>query len=155
MNLMINCSSKWWYKLITIILVFALILYFSIGFAPKASAIVVSTVVVGSVLAAMAATGIGLAVSGMTEQELTQWISDKLNDWTTDIGGTIQDHINNNLITVTASGVLAIGSAAAQGISNFITWLQTNDNLTDNSTISVINKPPKEAQYNQERERHI
>lgn len=138
MKIMINYSSKWWYKLITILLICTLLLYFSIGIAPRAKAVVVSTVIVGTVLAAMAAAGIGLSVSGLTAQELTQWVSDKLGDWTTDIGGSIEDHINNNLITVTANGILSIGSAAAQGISEFISWLQTDMSLTDNSQTVVI-----------------
>lgn len=138
MNLIINYSSKWWYKLITIILICAIILYFSIGIAPKASAVVVSTVIVGTVLAAMAAAGIGLTVSGMTAQELTTWVSDKLTDWTTDIGGSIQDHIENSLIGVTANGVIAVGEAAARGISDFLSWLQNEDSITDNSTVIAI-----------------
>lgn len=106
--------------------------------APKSEAVVVSTVVIGAVIAAMAAAGIGLTVSGMTSAQLQDWVSGKLNDWTTSIGGTVQDHIDNNLITVTARGLLSIGTAAAQGISNFISWLQTDMTLIDNSQTVVI-----------------
>ena len=104
----------------------------------KADAVVVSTILIGAVIAAMSAAGIGLAVSGLTSAELQDWVSGKLNEWTTDIGGSIQDHIDNNLITVTARGILSIGSAAAQGIADFITWLTTEDSITDNSTQPVI-----------------
>lgn len=108
--------------------------------APKSEAVVVSTVVIGTVIAAMAAAGIGLTVSGMTSAQLSDWVGGKLNDWATSIGGSVQDHIDNNLITVTGRGILSIGTAAANGISDFISWLTNNDSIQDNST-QVIQSP--------------
>ena len=109
--------------------------------APKSEAVVVSTVVIGAVIAAMAAAGIGLTVSGMTSAQLSDWVGGKLNDWATSIGGTVQDHIDSSQITVTGRGFLSLGTLAANGISQFISWLQVQDSITDNATITVINEP--------------
>lgn len=106
--------------------------------APKSEAVVVSTVVIGAVIAAMAAAGIGLTVSGMTSAQLQDWVSGKLNEWTTAIGGSLQDHIDNNLITLTANGILSIGTAAASGITNFINWLKIEDSIPDNSITPIV-----------------
>lgn len=108
--------------------------------APRSEAVLVSTVVIGAVIAAMAAAGIGLTVSGMTSAQLSDWVGGKLNDWATSLGGSVQDHIDNNLITVTGRGILSIGTAAANGISDFISWLTNNDSIQDNST-QVIQTP--------------
>lgn len=126
-------------KLSTLILVIIFsFMIFAGPAAPPAHGIVISTVVIGSVIAAMAAAGIGLAVSGMTSSQLTDWVSGKLNDWTSSIGGSIEDHINGNLITTTARGTLAIGNAAASGISTFISWLRNDLRLSDQNAVSVI-----------------
>lgn len=55
--------------------------------ASRSEAVVVSTVVIGAVIAAMAAAGIGLTVSGMTSAQIQDWVSGKLNDWATSLGG--------------------------------------------------------------------
>ena len=103
----------------------------------KTDAVVVSSVVIGAVIAAMAAAGIGLTVSGMTSAQLEDWVSGKLNDWASDLGGSVLDHIDNNLITMTANGIIAIGTSAAQGISSFISWLVNGESLTDNSNKTI------------------
>lgn len=127
------------HRIAIIVLVIILVITIFAGpAAPPAHGVVVSTVIVGAVLASMAAAGIGLAVSGMTTAQLTDWVSGKLTDWTNNIGGSIEDHINGNLITTTARGTLAIGNAAASGIASFIAWLRNELRLSDQTSISVI-----------------
>lgn len=121
--------------MLTLIFVFAM---FAGPAAPKADAVVVSSIVVGSVIAAMAAAGIGLTVSGMTASQLKEWVGDKLSSWATSLGGSVEDHINGNLITTTASGIISVGTAAANGITNFINWLIQDQSLTDDNSVSVI-----------------
>lgn len=120
---------------LTLIFVFAM---FAGPAAPRADAVVVSSIVVGTVLAAMAAAGIGLTVSGMTASQLSDWVGDKLGSWATSLGGSVEDHINGNLITTTGAGIISVGTAAADGITNFINWLKQDQSLTDNNSVSVI-----------------
>ena len=120
---------------LTLIFVFVM---FAGPAAPKADAVVVSSVIVGTVIAAMAAAGIGLTVSGLTSSQLSEWVSDKLGSWATSLGGTVEDHINGNLITTTASGIIAVGTSAAHSIAQFLGWLQTDESLSDNSSETVI-----------------
>lgn len=103
-----------------------------------AKAVVVSTVIIGTVIAAMAAAGIGLSVSGITSTQLSDWVSGKLQSWATSLGGSVEDHINGNLITTTASGIISIGTSAANSIAQFLGWLQTDESLTDNSQNTII-----------------
>lgn len=121
--------------LLTLIFVFTI---FSGPVSPKADAVVVSSIIVGTVIAAMAAAGIGLTVSGLTSSQLSGWVSDKLSSWATSLGGTVEDHINGNLITTTASGIIAVGTSAANSIAQFLGWLQTDEGLSDNSSETVI-----------------
>ena len=125
---------------IVLLTILFLFMVFAGPASQKADAVVVSTVVIGAVIAAMAAAGIGLTVSGMTSAQLQDWVSGKLTDWAMDIGGSVQDHIDNNLITVTGRGILSIGTAAASGISDFISWLTNHDSIQDNNT-QVIQSP--------------
>lgn len=139
MGFLLYNQNKWWYKAITIILVLAIIVMISIGIAPHAKAVVgVATVVVSAVLAAMAAFGIGTIVSGMTSSQIEDYIGGKLQDWATSVGSPLDTLINSSLIGKTASSVFAIGAAAANGISDFISWLTTEESLTDNDSVPVI-----------------
>ena len=141
MNLMINYSHKWWYKALTVLLILAILVMITIGAAPKAKAVGVLTLTVcAAILAVMAGAGIATVVSGMTSADIQSWLNGKLNEWDTyrNDGNIFTDLINGNLITATVKGTLAIGNAAASGISDFIDWLKTDLSLIDNSTITVI-----------------
>ena len=104
----------------------------------QAHAVAISAVVVSAVIAAMAAVGIGMVVSGMTSAQIQDWVSGKLSTWSNQVGQSIEDLIPSTGIGVTISGLLVLGTAAAQGIKNFVNWLKTDEVLTDNMDKVVL-----------------
>ena len=145
MILLINYSHKWWYKALSVLLVIALILAISFGAAPKAHAVGVLTLTVcAAILAVMAGAGIATVCAGMTSSDIQSWMKGKLEEWDLyrNDGNIFSDLIQNNLITTTVKGTLAIGNAAARGISDFITWLKGDIDIDNNDSISVFEKSP-------------
>lgn len=117
-----------------------LILVTTIGLAPLAqpAEAVAGVVVAGAVVAVMAMAGITIVTSGMTAAQIQDWVEDKLEEWAADVGSPLDHLINSAGIGVTISGLLTIGTAAAQGINQFIDWLKTDLGLSNNSTQNVI-----------------
>lgn len=129
-------TDRWAALLLVLVIVFWL---FAGPLSQKADAVVVSSVIVGAVIATMALAGITFVASGMTAAQLQDWVSDKLNDWAADVGSPLDHLINSAGIGVTISGLLTVGTAAAQGISQFIDWLKTELGLQNNDTQNVVN----------------
>lgn len=126
-------------KILSVLMVLVIVITIFAGpLAQKTQAVVVSSVVVGSVLAVMAMAGITVITSGMTAAELHQWVSDKLEEWADSLGQPLDNLINAPGIGMTISGIITIGTAAAQGISQFISWLQGDLGLTNQSIVEVI-----------------
>lgn len=117
-----------------------LILVTTIGLAPLAqpAEAVAGVVVAGAVVAVMAMAGITIVTSGMTAAQIQDWVEAKLEEWATDVGSPVDHLINSAGIGVTISGLLTIGTAAAQGISDFISWLKTDTGLSDNDSYNAI-----------------
>jgi len=122
-----------------------LILITTIGLAPLAqpAEAVAGAVVAGAVVAVMAMAGITIVTSGMTAVQIQDWVEDKLDEWAADVGSPLDHLINSAGIGVTISGLLTIGTAAAQGINQFIEWLKNDLSLNDNSTAEVISSAIK------------
>lgn len=134
-----NYSHKWWYYAISVILIIATLLLLIYSPFHRANALVASGVVIAAVLAALAAFGITTVVSGMTSSQVSDYLDGKLSEWATYKGSTIENLIQGNLITKTATNLFAIGASAANGIREFIDWLKTDESITDNSIVTVVN----------------
>jgi hypothetical protein len=89
----------------------------------------------------MAVCGISILASGMTAAQIQTYIGDKLDQWATAVGQPLDNLISSSLIGTTISGLLVIGSAAASGINEFISWFCNEENITSNSNTAVIDTP--------------
>ena len=114
-----------------------LFLFFAVPITQPVNA-VAGTIIIGAVIATMAMAGITMVASGLTAAELQGWVSDKLDEWAEDVGSPLDHLINSAGIGVTISGLLSVGTAAAQGINSFISWLQSDMGITDNSIIEAV-----------------
>lgn len=129
-------------KAICVALVVALIVLIFCGpLAQESKAFAASIAVVGAVLAVMAVCGITFVASGMTAAQVQSYVGNKLDEWATDMGQPLDHLINSAGIGMTISGLLSIGSAAASGINDFISWFCTEESITSNSNKVVVDSP--------------
>ena len=123
---------------ISVALVIAIILTFTLGPISQPVDAVAGSLIVGSVIAVMAISGISLVAAGITSSQLEGWVQDKLESWAAFRSSTVEQLIDSSLIGVTLSGLLAVGTAAAQGINDFIGWLRSDMSLSDYSDKEII-----------------
>lgn len=136
--MLIKHSHRWWYYVLAILLFIATVLMLLYSPFQRANALVASGVVIAAVLAALAAIGITTVVSGMTSAQVQDYIDGKLSEWATSQGSTVDNLIQGNLITKTATNLFAIGAVAANGIRDFIDWLITDEDIVDDSETNVL-----------------
>lgn len=125
-------------KVIPIVMALIIVfMAFALPFAQSVKA-VAGVLVAGAVVAVMAMAGIGIVTAGMTSAQLQTWVEGKLEQWAQSLSTPIEHLIDSAGISVTISGMLAIGTSAAQGISSFISWLQSDLGLVDNQSTPII-----------------
>ena len=125
-------------RVLSVILVFVLVFWvFAVPLSQHADALA-GVIVAGAVAAVMAMAGISIVTSGMSAYEIQQWVEDKLDQWAADVGSPLETLLNSSGIGVTISGLLVIGTAVANGINSFISWLRNDLALTDNSNVEII-----------------
>lgn len=127
---------------ISMVLIVAIVIMFSLGPVAQPAHAVAGTIIAGAVVAFMALSGISILTAGLTSAELQDWVSGKLDEWAADVGSPLDQLINSAGIGMTISGLLTIGTAAAQGINQFISWLQNDMQIQDNDFQYVIQNPP-------------
>lgn len=135
------CKTTLRVKIVFLVAV-ALFMIFAVPATQQPAHALAGTVIVGAVLATMAAAGITFLVSGLTASDLSSYISNKLDQWAVARGSTVDQLIQTSLIGVTISGLLMIGTQAAQSINDFISWLKSDMSLSDNETVVISSSDP-------------
>ena len=134
--------NKWWYKALTVLMIIVLIVIITVVPVQRAKAIGVLTATMGAaILAVLAGAGVYTVVSGMTWNEISDWITSKLNSWDSyrNDGQTWDELLTSNKVGATVSGFLKVEYELASKICEFATWLVGIDlNMTNNDSKVVV-----------------